>query len=60
MNWDKYDVSKELDTLKDRDFLDEILAPYKKMLKDASVVENDVRVELSKFSKSMKSLVSTE
>jgi hypothetical protein len=56
-DWGKYDVSKELDTLSDRDRLDDILAPYKKMLKDSYVNENELRAELSKFAKSMKSLV---
>lgn len=57
-DWNKYDVSKELDTLSNRDQLDDILAPYKKMLKDTTVSENELRAELSKFAKSMKSLVS--
>ena len=58
-HWDRYNVSDELEALGVRDRADELLAPYKKMMKDTVIKELEIKAELTKFAKAMKSLVCT-
>jgi len=55
--WSSYNVNNELINLINRDGIDDILLPYKKMLRNIDSIEMEIKTELSKFTKSMKSLV---
>lgn len=55
--WSSYDVNNELMNMINRDGIDEILVPYKRMIRNIDSMETEIKTELSKFTKSMKSLV---
>ena len=55
--WEKYDANSELNDLAEKEAHEALLRPFTNMVKEMTNQSVEVQKDLSKFAKSMKSLV---